>query len=335
MSAAAALALVALLYHALNHAFMKSLLFLGTGAVLHATGERNLGRLGGLIHRMPWVAGLTLIGALAIAGLPPLNGFVSEWLLLQTLLFSPEVPDPSSTCCSRSARRSSRSSPRWPAYVMVKFYGVVFLGQPREPSLARAHDADWPERLGMGWLAAGCLVLGLAPAWVIGALGPRRDRAGPRGAAERAIRAVPRARAGPRGVLRAARDVRRHPRRHRADGVDSATPLPDARAARRGLGLRLRSHRCAHAGHGGGIRPADPPPVRAVLRDDARAADTFRRRAALSRDGRRPVLERALRCRSVPACERIAQGVAVLQQGRIAVYLLYSFVDAACCCWRS
>ena len=71
---------------------MKSLLFLGTGAVLHSTGERNLGRLGGLIHRMPWVAWLTLVGALALAGLPPLNGFVSEWLLLQAFLFAHEVP---------------------------------------------------------------------------------------------------------------------------------------------------------------------------------------------------------------------------------------------------
>src|SRR5215467_14466854 len=86
MSMLAALALIALLYHSLNHAFMKSLLFVGTGAVLHSTGERNLGRLGGLIHRMPWVAWLTLIGALALAGLPPLNGFVSEWLLLQAFL---------------------------------------------------------------------------------------------------------------------------------------------------------------------------------------------------------------------------------------------------------
>ena len=92
MPVLAALALMAALYHALNHAFMKSLLFLGTGAVLHATGERNLGRLGGLIHRMPWVAWLVLVGALALAGLPPLNGFVSEWLLLQAFLFAPDVP---------------------------------------------------------------------------------------------------------------------------------------------------------------------------------------------------------------------------------------------------
>ena len=77
MSGLAALALIAVLYHALNHSFMKSLLFCGTGAVLHSTGERNLGRLGGLIRQMPWVAWLSLIGALSLAGLPPLNGFVS------------------------------------------------------------------------------------------------------------------------------------------------------------------------------------------------------------------------------------------------------------------
>ncbi|HET9865167.1 MAG TPA: proton-conducting transporter membrane subunit, partial [Steroidobacteraceae bacterium] len=92
LPAFAALALIAVLYHAINHAFMKSLLFLGTGSVLHATGQRNLGRLGGLIHRMPWVAWLTLVGALAIAGLPPLNGFVSEWILLQAFLSAHEVP---------------------------------------------------------------------------------------------------------------------------------------------------------------------------------------------------------------------------------------------------
>ncbi|MCL4316361.1 MAG: hydrogenase 4 subunit B, partial [Gammaproteobacteria bacterium] len=90
----AALTLTATLYHSINHAFFKGLLFLGTGAVLHATGERSLGRLGGLIHRMPWVAALTLVGALAIAGLPPLNGFVSEWLLLQAFLLSPSLTQP-------------------------------------------------------------------------------------------------------------------------------------------------------------------------------------------------------------------------------------------------
>jgi hydrogenase-4 component B len=165
-----ALALIALLYHSLNHAFMKSLLFLGTGAVLHSTGERNLGRLGGLIHRMPWVAWLTLVGVLALAGLPPLNGFVSEWLLLQAFLFSHEVPQTFINMLLPMGAAVVALAAALAAYVMVKFFGVVFLGQPREAALARAHDAGTLERIGLAWLALGCFVLGLMPAWVIGAL---------------------------------------------------------------------------------------------------------------------------------------------------------------------
>jgi len=167
----AALALTAVLYHALNHAFMKSLLFLGTGAVLHATGERNLGRLGGLIHRMPWVAWLTLVGVLAIAGLPPLNGFVSEWLLLQSFLFAHEVPHPFVNMLLPLGASLVALAAALAAYVMVKFYGVVFLGQPREPSLANAHDAGRLEKAGLAWLAAGCVLLGLLPAQVVRGLG--------------------------------------------------------------------------------------------------------------------------------------------------------------------
>jgi formate hydrogenlyase subunit 3/multisubunit Na+/H+ antiporter MnhD subunit len=170
MGMVATLALVAVLYHALNHAFMKSLLFLGTGAVLHATGERNLGRLGGLIHRMPWVAWLTLVGALAISGLPPLNGFVSEWLLLQAFLFAHEVPHTFVNMLLPMGAALLVLAAALAAYVMVKFFGVIFLGQPREPSLQQAHDAGLLERLGLLWLAAGCVLLGLLPVQVIPAL---------------------------------------------------------------------------------------------------------------------------------------------------------------------
>ncbi len=163
----AALSLTATLYHSINHAFFKSLLFLGTGSVLHATGERNLGKLGGLIHRMPWVAWTVLIGTLAIAGLPPLNGFISEWLLLQAFLFSPRIPYPYLVMMMPIAAAALVLAIALSAYVMVKFYGIVFLGQPRESQLAHAHDAGIWERLGLGWLAAGCLFLGLAPALVI------------------------------------------------------------------------------------------------------------------------------------------------------------------------
>ncbi len=171
MRALSALALTAVLYHALNHAFMKSLLFLGTGSVLHATGERNLGRLGGLIHRMPWVAWLMLVGVLAIAGLPPLNGFVSEWLLLQSFLFAQQVPHTFVNMLLPLGAAVVALAAALAAYVMVKFYGVVFLGQPREPSLAEAQDAGLLEKAGLVWLAAGCVLLGLLPAQVVRGLG--------------------------------------------------------------------------------------------------------------------------------------------------------------------
>ena len=170
MNSLAALALIAALYHSLNHAFIKSLLFLGTGAVLHSTGERNLGRLGGLIHRMPWVAWLTLVGALAMAGLPPLNGFVSEWLLLQAFLFAHEVPRTFVNMILPVGAALVALSAALAAYVMVKFFGVIFLGQPRELALARAHDAGLLERIGLAWLALGCVLLGLLPTYVIDAL---------------------------------------------------------------------------------------------------------------------------------------------------------------------
>jgi len=170
MPAIAALALIALLYHSLNHAFMKSLLFLGTGAVLHSTGERNLGRLGGLIHRMPWVAWLSLVGTLAMAGLPPLNGFVSDWLLLQAFLFTPQVPHTFINMLLPLGAALVALTTALAAYVMVKFFGVIFLGQPREGALAQAHDAGILERIGLAYLALGCFVLGLLPTYVVGAL---------------------------------------------------------------------------------------------------------------------------------------------------------------------
>jgi formate hydrogenlyase subunit 3/multisubunit Na+/H+ antiporter MnhD subunit len=170
LTALAALALAAALYHCLNHAFMKSLLFLGTGAVLHATGERNLGRLGGLLRRMPWVGWLTLIGALAIAGLPPLNGFVSEWLLLQAFLFASGVPQPFVAMLLPLGAALVALCAALAGYVMVKFYGVIFLGQPRETRLVEATDPGWLERAGLAWLALGCVLLGLFPVQVLHAI---------------------------------------------------------------------------------------------------------------------------------------------------------------------
>jgi formate hydrogenlyase subunit 3/multisubunit Na+/H+ antiporter MnhD subunit len=168
----AALTLTATLYHALNHAVFKSLLFLATGAVLHATKERSLGKLGGLIHRMPWVAWLALVGTLAMAGLPPLNGFVSEWLLLQAFLFTPSLPQSFVNMLVPLAAAALVLAVALAAYVMVKFYGVVFLGRPREPNLAYAKDPGRLERAALVWFAIGCVVLGLFPVNVIAHIDP-------------------------------------------------------------------------------------------------------------------------------------------------------------------
>lgn len=172
MKPVAALALTAALYHVASHAFFKSLLFLGTGAVLHSTGERSLGKLGGLIRYMPWVTWLTLVGALACAGLPPLGGFISEWLLLQSFLFTPGLPSSFLNMLIPVVAALIALVAALSGYVMVKFFGVVFLGQPREEALARAHDGGAWERLGMLWLVAGCVLLGLLPTQFIAVLDP-------------------------------------------------------------------------------------------------------------------------------------------------------------------
>lgn len=163
MTILSALALTAALYHVASHAMFKSLLFLGTGSVLHATGERNLGRLGGLMRRMPWVAWASLVGVIASSGLPPLGGFVSEWLLLQSFLFTPGLPDAFLNMLIPIIAAAIALVAALAGYVMVKFFGIIFLGQPREDKLARAHDAGRFERAGLCWLGLACVALGLFP----------------------------------------------------------------------------------------------------------------------------------------------------------------------------
>ena len=172
MRSLAALALTAMLYHCLNHAVFKSLLFLGTGSVLHATHERSLGKLGGLMRFMPWVAWTTLVGVIASAGLPPSNGFASEWLLLQSFLFTGGLPNPYLKMLVPLFAAGVVLVAALAGYVMVKFFGVVFLGRPREERLREAKDAGGLERLGLAWLTAGCVLLGLFPVAVIEVIDP-------------------------------------------------------------------------------------------------------------------------------------------------------------------
>jgi len=172
MQALSALALTASLYHMLSHAFFKGLLFCSTGAVMHATGERSLGKLGGLMRYMPWVAWPTLVGVLACAGLPPFGGFVAEWLLLQSFLFTTGLPGSFLDMLVPVMAALIALIAALSGYTMVKYFGVVFLGQPREAKLAQAHDAGRSERLGMLWLVAGCVLLGLFPNQVIALMDP-------------------------------------------------------------------------------------------------------------------------------------------------------------------
>jgi formate hydrogenlyase subunit 3/multisubunit Na+/H+ antiporter MnhD subunit len=172
MQALSALAMTAAMYHMLSHAFFKSLLFCSTGAVMHATGQRSLGKLGGLMRYMPWVAWPTLVGVLACAGLPPFGGFVAEWLLLQSFLFTTGLPGSFLDMLVPVMAALIALIAALSGFTMVKYFGVIFLGQPREEKLERAHDAGPWERLGMMWLVMGCVLLGLFPNQVIALIDP-------------------------------------------------------------------------------------------------------------------------------------------------------------------
>ncbi len=169
--AAGALGFIAALYHTLNHAVFKGLLFLGAGSILHSTGLRNLNDMGGLIRSMPKTAFYFLIGALAISALPPLNGFVSEWLTFQTALQAPVLKHDVVRSLLPLFAATLALAGALTAMCFVKVYGIAFLGQPREPAqptpVPHAGDAGGMERCGMAWLAAGCLVLGLFPTSIL------------------------------------------------------------------------------------------------------------------------------------------------------------------------
>ncbi|HLI10535.1 MAG TPA: hydrogenase 4 subunit B [Alphaproteobacteria bacterium] len=172
MPAAAALALTAALLHVFNHSLFKSLLFFGAGSVLNATGERDMEHLGGLIHRMPYAAFAFLVGCAAISALPPLNGFVSEWLTFQAILLSPAVPQWGLRILVPGVGALLALSAALAAACFVKAYGVTFLGRPRSPAAGRARETDRFSLTAMFALAALCLLAGILPGFVIDALAP-------------------------------------------------------------------------------------------------------------------------------------------------------------------
>ena len=172
MPFAAALAFTAALLHVFNHSLFKSLLFFGSGAVLGATGERDMEHLGGLIHRMPQTAFVFLVGCAAISALPPLNGFVSEWLTLQAVLLSPQLPSWALKLLIPAVGAMLALSAAHAAACFVKAYGVTFLGRPRTPAAVNAHETDAYSLAAMMLFAALCLVAGILPGLFIDALAP-------------------------------------------------------------------------------------------------------------------------------------------------------------------
>ncbi len=159
----AAFALAAALLHTVNHAVFKALLFLGAGAFQKAVGTLELDQLGGLLRRMPWTGATFLIGAAAIAGLPPLNGFASEWLTLQALLHIPAYGGVWDGIIGAIALAGLAATAALAVFCFVKVVGLVLLGPPRRTACEEATDPPQSMRFGLAFLAAACVALGIAP----------------------------------------------------------------------------------------------------------------------------------------------------------------------------
>jgi hydrogenase-4 component B len=172
MPAPAALALTAGLFHVFNHSVFKSLLFFGAGAVLTSTGERDMERLGGLIHRMPLAAFGFLVGCVAIAALPPFNGFVSEWLTFQAILLSPQLPSWGLKLLVPAVGALLALAAALAAACFVRAFGITFLGRPRTPAAEHAHETDRWSLAAIFVLTALCLIAGILPGYFIDALAP-------------------------------------------------------------------------------------------------------------------------------------------------------------------
>ncbi|HUX74257.1 MAG TPA: proton-conducting transporter membrane subunit [Steroidobacteraceae bacterium] len=167
---AAGIAFIAAFYHMINHSVYKALLFLGAGTVDERAGTRDLNRLGGLIRAMPWTAAAMLIGTLAISAMPPFNGFVSEWLTLQTMLRAAELPSIPIKILFALCGAGLALTAALAVTCFVKMFAMGFLGMSRSDGAAKAVEAKGHSVVPMVFLAALCLLLGVLPTYVIPAL---------------------------------------------------------------------------------------------------------------------------------------------------------------------
>ena len=168
--ALAGIAFIAAFYHMINHSVYKSLLFFGAGTVDDRAGTRDMDRLGGLIRAMPWTAGTFLVGTLAISALPPFNGFVSEWLTLQTMLRSAELPSTLVKLVFALCGAGLALTAALAVTCFVKAFVMGFLGMSRSEEAAKAVEAKAPSIAPMILLAALCVLLGVLPTYMIPAL---------------------------------------------------------------------------------------------------------------------------------------------------------------------
>jgi len=163
-------AFIAALYHTINHALFKGLLFLGAGAILHSANERDLEKMGGLLRRMPWTGLFFLIGCISISALPPFNGFVSEWLTFQAALQAWQLESGVLRSFVAIAAALLALTGALAAACFVKVYGVAFLGQARSRHVRHARPVPVSMRAGQALLALPCLLLGVLPTTFIGLL---------------------------------------------------------------------------------------------------------------------------------------------------------------------
>ena len=317
-------------------------MFFGAGAVLTATGERDMEHLGGLIHRMPQTAFAFLVGCAAISALPPLNGFVSEWLTFQAILLSPQLPSWGLKFLVPAVGALLALSAALAAACFVKAFGVTFLGRPRTPRRAdRAGDRPLLAAA-MFLLAALCLVAGILPGLFIDALAP-----------------VVQALVGERMPVQigVAMAVDRADRRKAAapttgcwsscswsiSGTLAAICHPPPRlrqaAPRAGLGLRLSRCEPGDAIHRDELRPADPPRVRHRRLSRPRAASRCRRPATRVRRGSwsRCAIRSGKRStrRSAAGVSFAAERLNRLQFLTIRQFLSLVFAPSSSCCWCS
>ena len=163
----AAIAFAAALLHILNHAVFKALLFLAAGVFERAVGSLDLDHVGGLLRRMPWTGGAFLVGSMAIAGVPPLNGFASEWLTLQALIHAAFGPTLGIGLAGALATAGLAATAALALFCFVKVVGLVLLGAPRRSEVEAASEAAPGMRAALAFLAGCCIALGAAPGLLV------------------------------------------------------------------------------------------------------------------------------------------------------------------------